>query len=178
MPIYLCATRFNSETWKSNDDYRKKHKIKGCIYGTPKMLAENIINDSFVIVLEMFNKKLPSKLSERDVIGSGGTIQGIGLIRNTVANIHPKIYEDGNYNRFIYKSKYRIDRNDMDRIEEAVMLFFDVICFKGPDHIKRGKGIILVPPKKIKNCNIHETFVTDYLMNMFIKRFPDINPKS
>ena len=142
------------------------------------MIAETIINDSFVIVLEMFNKKLPTKLNERDFIGSGGSIQGIGLIRNTVANIHPKIYNDGNYNRFIYKSKYRIDRNDMDRIEEAVMLFFDVICFKGAEHIKRGKGIILVPPKRIKNCNIHNTFVTDFLMNMFAKRFQDINPNS
>jgi hypothetical protein len=174
MPPYLCATRFNEETWNQNYTYRNSHNIKGCIYGTPKKISCNITDDSYIIVLEMLNKPLPSKMEERNLPGSGGTIMGIGLIRNRLFHDHPKIYETGNYNRYLYKSKYRIDRSFMTETEEDIMKILDLLCFKGPDHIKRGKGISVVPPKKIEKCKIREKSIIPILIELFQKRFPDL----
>ena len=140
MPIYLCATRFNSETWNENNRFKNSKNIKGCIYGSPKKISNTITNDSYIIVIEMLNKPLPKKISERSLPGSGGSVMGIGLIRNCLFHKHLKIYEVDNYNRYLYKSKYRIDRVNMNKTEEAAMHLLDTICFKGGPY-KKGKGI-------------------------------------
>ena len=126
----------------------------------------------------MLNKPLPKKISDRSLPGSGGSVMGIGLIRNCLFHKHWKIYEVDNYNRYLYKSKYRIDRVNMNETEEAAMHLLDTICFKGADHIKRGKGISMVPINKIKNVEIREINITEFLMNMFTMRYPEINPLS
>jgi len=54
----------------------------------------------------------------------------------------------------------------------------DTICFKGADHIERGRGISMVPINKIKNVEIREINITEFLMNMFTMRYPEINPLS
>ena len=58
------------------------------------------------------------------------------------------------------------------------MHLLDTICFKGADHIKRGKGISMVPINKIKNVEIREINITEFLMNMFTTRYQEINPLS
>ena len=178
MPIYLCATRFNSETWNENNRFKNSKNIKGCIYGSPKKISNTITNDSYIIVIEMLNKPLPKKISERSLPGSGGSIMGIGLIRNCLFHKQLRIYQVDNYNRYLYKSKYRIDRADMNETEETAMNILDNICFKGADHIKRGKGISMVPINKIKNIEVREINITTFLMNMFTERYQEINPLS
>ena len=42
MTIHVCATRFNEETWRENENYRKSRDLKGCIYGSPKKISNNI----------------------------------------------------------------------------------------------------------------------------------------
>ena len=175
MIIHLCATRFNEETWRENDNYRKSRDLKGCIYGRPKKISNNITNDSYIIVFEMLNKPLPTIIAERKALGSGGSIMGIGLIRNCLTHKHLKIYETDNYNRYLYKSKYRIDRTTMNETEEIIMQAFDTLCFKGADHIKRGKGITKIPEKKIAKYKIHDKPVSEFLIKMFLDRFQDIN---
>ena len=178
MPIYLCATRFNEETWGENLRFKNSKNIKGCVYASPKKISNTIANDSYIIVIEMLNKPLPKNIVERNLQGSGGSVMGIGLIRNCLIHKHFKIYGTDNYNRYLYQSKYRIDRIHMDETEEIAMNMLDMICFKGADHIKRGKGISMVPTKKIKNVKLREINFTTFLMNMFTERFPEINPST
>ncbi|MEI8058740.1 MAG: hypothetical protein WCG67_01180, partial [Ferruginibacter sp.] len=40
------------------------------------------------------------------------------------------IYKDGNYNRFIYKSNYYIDREKLIRYDEALVNLLEYILFK------------------------------------------------
>ena len=165
MSVELCATRFNCKTWEENCVYRRERNLQGCIYGAPKQISPGIKYNGYVIVLEMLN------LTPKENKGSGGKIMGIGLIHNKYLNKSPKIYEQGNYNRFIYQSKYRIDRETLQEKEEKVFEYLDAICFYGADHLMRGQGIIKVPYKKIKDYRVEESTIYDYLFSMFCSRF-------
>ena len=132
--IYLTATRFNQDTWKQNCDYREKKKIEGCIYGVPKRISVDTILNSEIIVIEMNNDE--------------NKIMGIGVVRNYLKmNKHYRIYRDGNYNRFTYRSKIRIDRHDFSQDEIEFIEYIETLIFYGCDHIKRGQGISKVPDK-------------------------------
>ena len=67
---------------------------------------------------------------------------GIGVIRNYVRmDKHFRIYQDGNYNRFTYQSKLRIDRDDFTDREMILIEAIEQLVFYGSTHIKRGQGI-------------------------------------
>ena len=38
----IAVTRFNNKTWEENCNYRDKHDMKGCCYGTPVLLQVDI----------------------------------------------------------------------------------------------------------------------------------------
>ncbi len=126
--LTLATTRFNSDTWQQNCEYRMKHKIVGCIYGCPRRIKQNCMSDSWVIVLEMNNSK--------------NQVMGVGLIKNTViADKYYSVYRDGNYNRFAYKGKYRLDRDKLTYPEQLMLGVFDTLLFKGKKHCKLAQGI-------------------------------------
>jgi hypothetical protein len=56
-----------------------------------------------------------------------------------------RVYSDGNYNRYVFKSPYRIDINDLPPYEKAIVEMFDVLLFKSKKHIKRIQGIAELP---------------------------------
>ena len=96
-------------------------------------------------------------------------IKGIGLIRNAVViKKYHKIYSDGNYNRYTYKSKYRIDANTLDHEEKKIIEILEILVFKGSRHLKRGQGITSVPEWLSNNKHIN---FSNKLKNMFVKRF-------
>ena len=151
----IATTRFNEKTWKENTAWREKNNWKGCIYGAPKQVSESISLFVPIFILEMHNDE--------------NVIQGVGLIKNAVSvDKYYKIYSDGNYNRYTYKSEYRVDRKDMTEYEEKIMSIFDTLVFKGEQHLKRGQGIIAVSPW-IKN-NKHINFVK-FFKTMFSDHF-------
>ena len=157
----IATTRFNEKTWKENCRWREKNNWKGCIYGTPKQVSESISLFVPMFILEMHNDE--------------NLIQGIGLIKNAVSvDRYYKIYSEGNYNRYTYKSEYRIGRKDMTEYEEKIMTIFDTLVFKGEKHLKRGQGIIAVP-SWIKN-NKHINFIQIF-KNMFSTRFHETTSK-
>tara|TARA_Y100000768_G_C23983573_1_gene687383 strand:- start:3153 stop:3647 length:495 start_codon:yes stop_codon:yes gene_type:complete len=157
----IATTRFNEKTWKENCRWREKNNWKGCIYGTPKQVSESISLFVPMFILEMHNDE--------------NLIQGIGLIKNAVSvDRYYKIYSEGNYNRYTYKSEYRVDRKDMTEYEEKIMTIFDTLVFKGEKHLKRGQGIIAVP-SWIKN-NKHINFIQIF-KNMFSTRFHETTSK-
>ena len=116
LPHILAVTRFNRKTSLENDLWRQQNAYSGCIYGSPVRIKETILIDQPIFVLEMQNDE--------------NRIKGIGLIRNQVLlkqyNIYP---EEGNYNRYIYKSAFRLDRTALNPAEEKIIAMFDVLLF-------------------------------------------------
>lgn len=155
MKLTIATTRFNNDTWEQNLTWRRQNEWDGCIYGTPMEMKEDIYKGSLVIILEMNN----------DV----NKIMGLGVVKNSIAtDKYYKIYKWGNYNRYTYKSKYRIDRDEMGDEELKIMKMLDVLLFKGSRHLKRGQGITCLPAWIMKNSHIN---FTTKLRDMFILRF-------
>ena len=135
--FWIGTTRFTNYTYKENQDWRERFKWKGCIYGLNKKMPLTVPHLGLVFVLEMNNDQ--------------NKIMGIGLIRKRLcSDKYYKIYSDQNYNRYTYKSKYRISRESLSKREEKVIQLFDILLFTGKTHLKRGQGITTVPKTLIK----------------------------
>ena len=151
----VATTRFNNETWDENTQWRTKNNWVGCIYGLQKKISDGISIDSPIFVLEMHNDK--------------NNVMGVGLIyKKLVLSKRPKIYKDYNYNFYVYRSKYRIDRSELTDKELKIFKMCDILLFKGATHVKRGQGIIRVPMWIIDNNKFN--FIKN-LKKMFHKRF-------
>jgi len=157
----ICVTRFTDTTFNENRSWLMKNNqennhIKGCIYGTPVKIKTSILPDTTLLVIEMNNTK--------------NKIEGIGIIKN---NLMPenrkyyKIYSDNNYNRFIYKSNFRIDKDDFTANEKEVLTLLEHFLFKTPYHCKRGQGIQKIPLKIVNN---EEPNFVRFLINMYVSR--------
>jgi hypothetical protein len=152
---FILTSRFNNETWNENQKYiSKKQNIK-CIYCCPERVSQIVPDDAVLFILEMNNDT--------------NKIMGIGMVKN-----HPKIqtynvYSNGNYNRFSYTGKHRIDRKDMNEEEEKIMIVFDVLCFTGNKHMKRGQGLKLFPFEMLYRMSFHYNLV-EFITEMFKKR--------
>jgi len=135
----ITVTRFNNETWDENNKYRKDNNIDGCLYTCPTKINPNIVINKVLYVLEMNN--------------STNKIMGIGRIKNRIRGLHKNnIYSDRNYNRYTYNGNLRIDKEKFNNYEKDIIKFFEIICFTGKSHLKRGQGIQLVPVEIIKKC--------------------------
>lgn len=153
---YLMTARFNNSTFSENVEYRKKIKLEGCIYGAPDLIASSIAIDSIMFILEMNNDE--------------NRIEGIGMVKNHPIMGKHVIYSVGNYNRFVYLGKYRIDRSQMTELEESVMKALDILCFTGTSHMKRGQGLKQFPIHLIYNC-LSVINLVEFVKNMFKTRF-------
>jgi len=151
----LGTTRFNARTWEENMQYRHKKQYTGCIYGTPKQIKDDVTLHLPIFILEMQN--------------DANKIMGIGLVRNVIViGKRYNMYSDSFYNRYTYKGKYRIDRNELNKDELKVIEILDVLVFKGYHHLKRGQGITIVP--KWITCSKQINFIKHF-KDMFLSRF-------
>jgi len=157
----LATTRFNSHTWNENVRWRDTNGMNGCIYGTPMPMSPKILLESTVFMLEMNNDE--------------NKIKGVGMVTN-ILNVkkYHNIYSNKNYNRYTYKSEYRIDRNDMSWKELAYITILENYIFKTPRHLKRGSGITLVPTRIVEDItviNMNIKFITVF-KDMFSLHYP------
>jgi hypothetical protein len=153
---HLLTSRFNNETSLENKDYRNKHPKLGCVYCCPEKISKDILPDETIYVLEMNNET--------------NKIIGIGKSKNRTTNQRYNIYNNKNYNRFQYIGKHRIDRSEMDDYENNIMRVFDILCFQGLCHQKRGQGLRRFPQKMLKNCS-PILDLTLFIEEMFKKRY-------
>ena len=108
----LMATRFNNDTWQQNIRWREKNDYSGCLYNTPVHIKDNIPLEITIYVIEMNNDK--------------NKIMGIGKLKNyLVIDKKYKVYEERNYNRYTYKGKRRLSREDipddlLEKLEKRV----------------------------------------------------------
>lgn len=155
---FIMTSRFNSHTLMENRSFRDKNTKIGCIYCCPDPVGRSIPIDSIMFILEMNN--------------DSNTIEGIGMVRNHPYPNKYCVYENGNYNRYAYVGKYRIDRRDMTEEEENIMTVFDVLCFTGNKHMKRGQGLKSFPAEILYRC--HRTLdLVGFIGNMFKRRMED-----
>lgn len=149
----LVSTRFTNSTWKENSDYRTKNNYK-CIYGSPREMSPKINGLSDVYVIEMNN--------------TTNKIEGIGYIQNIpYMDKYYKIYEDGNYNRYIYKSNYYADRDIILRYNSVLVEILEQILFKGKTHLKRGSGFTTIPEKLLNNEKYKNTNIKNIIYQLF-----------
>jgi len=169
MPIPIATTRFNNETWIENGKYRRQierhlHQNQEeqeqeqeqqdesniCIYGAPLQITPKIPLNALLFIIEMNN--------------STNQIEGIGLIRNLPQfDKYYKVYQEGNYNRYIYKGTHYCSREQLERHNYNLVAVLDYILFKEKTHLKRGSGLTLLPVKLMNhkkcldiNLNLHQ----------------------
>ena len=154
--IQIGTVRFNNKTWNEHEEWCERNNWNGCIYGLDKQIPEKVPYGSSIYIIEMNN-------TTNEIMGIG-KIKYIFLSENRV-----KIYNDENYNRFVYKSKYRKNRDELLSINTPLIEDIEKILFKGSRHFKRGHGVIMIPhdrfgmiykKKKRKrvqcaNCGLH-----------------------
>ena len=155
MRKFIMTSRFNDATANENSNYRKKHGYMGCIYCTPDPVAQHIPTEAIMFVLEMNNDT--------------NTIMGIGMVRNHPLCGKHFVYNNGNYNRYVYTGKTRIDRTEMTEQEDKIMQAFDILCFKGNRHMKRGQGLKSFPVDMIFGC-LKVVDLLSFISDMFKKR--------
>ena len=160
-PIRIMVSIFNTTTFEENRAFveKNKHRIR-CIYCSPVELSINIPNDIPLTILEMNN--------------TTNQIVGIGLVMNRPKTQEYNVYGDGNYNRFQFLGKKRIDRKDMNDEEERIMKIFDNLCFTGTRHLKRSQGLKSFPVEMLYKVIIGTGFdLVKFIYEMFIRRKPD-----
>lgn len=152
--INIVTTRFNSTTYEENVNYKKRKGLNGCIYGVPYELNDKIKPNSITAVFEMNN--------------TTNKIEGIGIIRNKPCELHCQIYKDNNVNRYVYKSKYHINRDTLMQNQSHAKLIEQIekVVFKGYTHLKRGSGFTTITKKilDIHNINENELHETIYAL--------------
>ena len=136
--INLLTSRFNNDTWSENEMYRTHRNIEGCIYGAPLQVSHKIPLASNAYVIEMNNET--------------NRIEGIGYIRVYPSFSERKnVYENKNYNRYVYSGRYRLDREILVRHNEDLVTTIETLLFKGKTHMKRGSGLTSMPKKLLKD---------------------------
>jgi hypothetical protein len=114
--------------------------------------------DALVFVIEMNN--------------SLNKIEGIGLVRNkAIVNKGYKIHSERNYNRYIFNGKYRIGREELERINPKINIILDYILFKEKTHLKRGIGFTTVPEKLLNHTKCEGIDLKNEIKIIFIRAF-------
>ena len=153
----ILTTRFTNETYIENRRYLEGRDGLECIYCSPNLICKNIRDESILFILEMNN--------------STNKIMGVGMVRNHAVCDKYKVYEKGNYNRYVYLGLKRIDREELTVEEEEKIDVFEVLCFKGSGHMKRGVGIKSFPLKILHDCSDKlKLNLVEKVANMFKKR--------
>uniref|UniRef100_A0A6C0K2B8 Uncharacterized protein n=1 Tax=viral metagenome TaxID=1070528 RepID=A0A6C0K2B8_9ZZZZ len=135
---HIVTSRFNMQTLQENRDFVEKTPTIKCIYCCPDPIAKTIPIDSVLFVLEMNNET--------------NKIAGIGLVRNHAFMHKYNVYSERSYNRYIYYGKNHIARENMTEEEDRIMKVFDILCFTGSKHMKRGQGIKSFPIETLYKC--------------------------
>ena len=160
--FYLASTRFKTETWIQNINYKQKYNIQGVIYGVPIEIYNKYPLNAIIFVVEMNN----------DI----NEIIGIGIIRNKIITDKKYyIYTSIEYNRFIYKGEYWLSREHICRINPNVVEILENILFKKKSHVKRQSGISIIKYKLLSHWkdlpNHNEKYLKESIKELFLNEF-------
>ena len=155
--FYLACTRFNNTTYAENTNYRNKHN-EIAIYGTT-LKIRNIYNvGTLIFIVEMNNEQ--------------NKIEGIGLIKNLlVYDKRYKIYDNDEYNRYIYRGKYWLSRSQLNNVNEKITEIFENILFKGKSHLKCRIGITIITERLFVHWDYDLQILKNMVKNIFLSYF-------
>jgi hypothetical protein len=158
----ILTIRFNEETWAENCIYRQNNKNIACIYGSKCELNEKYDLKSLFFVIEMNNTL--------------NRIEGIGLIQNKsyIYDRKYSFYTNENYNRYMYKGSFRLDREIILLHNSRLVEVLDNTLFQGRNHFKRGIGFMKLTEKMFLK-ELYLLFKTDEDMKREIMRIFQIN---
>lgn len=165
--VSIACTRYNNSTWSENVEWRRQNNmLHGCIYGSPQQMAPCVQFNSWVFIIEMNNQT--------------NKIMGVGLVRNNTLPTCRRfqVYNDGNYNRYTYMGKRRIDRTEIDENRHTRIIFeiLDTLLFKGAWHSKRGGGITTFPKWILDIMRRQQKNNEFVLVRCFIALFGEMRP--
>ena len=131
--FYIACTRFNNNTYNENLEYRKNN-AETVIYGAALKIRNIYSTNSVLFVAEMNNDK--------------NKVEGIGLIKNALVNDkRHRIYENSEYNRYIYRGQYWLSREELAKLDPEIIEILDNVLFKGKSHLKCRTGITILSEK-------------------------------
>ncbi len=168
----MVVTRFNNQTLENNRQFRLRHNV-GCLYGSPFVMKKFGI-DEVVFVIEMNNQE--------------NRVEGIGMVLNIVRKgSQYNMYDNYNYNRFVYCGKYRLDRSDLETLTcKAISLpnptspedppinvlqMLDQVLFKGRSHMKRGTQVSSLTDKLIYRGGTTCKKLQHAIVRQFVQQF-------
>jgi hypothetical protein len=158
--FYIGCTRFNKSTYKENIDYRKKNN-EDVIYGTALKIRNIYSPGSLIFVAEMNNET--------------NKVEGIGLIKNLlVSDKRHKIYENNDYNRYIYRGKYWLSRTQLDSLDIEIGEILDNILFKGKSHLKFRTGLTIITDKLFTHWDYELRTLKNKIKYVFLENFNNI----
>ena len=158
--FYIACTRFTNATYKENIEYRETHNEQ-VIYGSAFKIRHIYPIGCLIFVAEMNNET--------------NKIEGIGLIKNSlVSDKRYKIYENSDYNRYIYRGNYWINRDQLSILNQEILEIFDTILFKGKSHLKFRSGITFLTEKLFVHWIYELHILKNYIKIAFLTHFNKI----
>lgn len=158
--FHLASTRFNNKTYQENLNYRES-QLEKTIYGTDIKINKKYSPGTLIFVIEMNNEK--------------DQIEGIGLIRNTLVHDVKKIYDNPDYNRYIYRGDYWVSRETILSIDKDIVKICDLILFKGKSHMKRVSGISVLTEKLFTNWVFDLKDLKEKIRLLFLKLYGNVS---
>jgi hypothetical protein len=118
-------------------------------------MSQRVSLNTGVFVIEMNNSK--------------NKIEGVGFIKNRpCGDRYYRIYSDGNYNRYVYKGNYYLNREILLEKNEKLVNILDYILFKEKTHLKRGSGFTSIPEKLLKHPFCENINIKTTLRDLFL----------
>lgn len=155
--FHLACTRFNNSTYDENMTYRETHGEK-VMYGSTLKIREIYNHGSLLFIAEMNNEK--------------NLIEGIGLIKNVlVYDKRHKIYENNEYNRYIYRGSYWLSRIQINAFNPKILEILDTILFKGKSHLKCRIGITVITEKLFVHWDYDLIILKHMVKELFLHYF-------
>jgi hypothetical protein len=155
--FYIACTRFNNITYNENITYRNTHQ-EIVIYGSTLKIREIYPLGCLIFIAEMNNDE--------------NRIEGIGLIQNLLVNDRTHhIYDNTEYNRYIYRGKYWLNRTQINQFDPIILEIFDNILFKGKSHLKCRIGITIITERLFIHWNYDLRDLKYKVKNLFIYYF-------
>jgi hypothetical protein len=155
--FHIATTRFNNDTYAENMAYRQKVS-EPVLYGPSIRIYEKYPIGCPMFVFEMNNEE--------------NKIEGIGVIKNQLVHDKKyKIYSNSDYNRYIYRGKHWISREQLLEMDPELVDIFDKMLFKGKSHLKRQSGITVVTEKLTKNWDLDLNILKRRVKGLFINTF-------
>ena len=171
---YVMTTRFNEETWKQHRAFMETiaPSIQAC-YCSPMGISSHIeVAKLPETVAKPTLAPTNTKLFVLEMHNGLNKIMGIGAVFSRSHYRRYAMYSDDKYNVCAFVGPYRIDRDDMNAEEEAVLVMLDALCFRGKRHLKRLRGLTLFPADVLGHCReSHEIDFRASIQAMFRRRF-------